>query len=361
MKRISSVFFLLFMNPQLGQAYFHNIQRERHPTEWREISDKIPADFLSKENIFCRVVLPPLNVEIKAANFALHGLKSDSRYFHSGNLVGRLAMSGLVSVMCDHPGHGLSGGAREVIRVREVSHLWARLIHYFSENFSKDFGNEVSHRPLPYLIMGHSMGANLAAAYLQDLSQKKYSLMTPQLEKPLAFVQLSPAIGQDGIKGALDTVSGRLPHFLTAPGGWLASKLNLNLPIFPWPFSHKSEANIALIKDPSTVRRGIGFLPWKLIYATSGRHTLNPITAIELARSSRRFTQDTSWTHGIPILIAISKEDEWVGPNAAQRFQESLGPNNCRLILIGDGVKHDTLSAPEPVIDKILDYVKAVL
>ena len=95
--------------------------------------------------------------DAKAVVLLVHGLGEHSGRY--GHVAGRLIAEGYAVHALDHRGHGRSGGRR--VFVKSYDEFMADLIQFRAHV-------EAQHPGLPLVVLGHSMGGNLAVGHVLD-------------------------------------------------------------------------------------------------------------------------------------------------------------------------------------------------
>jgi len=235
--------------------------------------------------LFCRDWL----VEGGAAVQIVHGLgEHGGRYARLAYLFNQAGYSVRV---CDHRGHGLSGGPRgSLARPDDL----LRDLKLTFDDFSRARGC------VP-LLFGHSMGGLVAARFA-----------TGGISLVRALLLSSPALALDlkGWQKALLAVSTRL-----APGYALPTALPANR------LSHDPEAIWAYRDDPLNH----GKIAPRLLHFM--------LDAMRQAqRDAARFTR--------PVLMQVAGEDAFVAPAGSRRFFDSL-PGADKTLHWYDGAYHE--------------------
>ncbi len=245
----------------------------------------------------------PRAVAVVAHGFGEHG----GRY---GNLVARLLPAGYAVYIPDHQGHGRSGGHRAVVRHAEVLDdvdlVLARA--------------EREHPGLPVVMVGHSMGGNIA---LGSALRNQHRLR--------ALVLSGPAVSTHGIPRAL--------RILAKIIGRVAPKLGTQ---------QLSAAGVS--RDPAVVAA----------YETDPlvHHGKIPAgTAAAIITSAERYaTQLPSMR--LPLLVVHGSADQLVSVESG-RTAHSLAGSTDKTLKIYDGLAHEVFNEPER--DRVLDDVMAWL
>lgn len=181
----------------------------------------------------------------------------------------------------DLRGHGRSDGRRGYVDSFEVHYRdLEEVIVHLAEKYH-DFR---------YILFGHSMGALIAAGFVQKRSSR-----VPQPER---LFLASPPIGLGGLGGALVN---RLPRSLVSGLNRLPLSLPIGSTINRHYLSHDKEVAIRLERDPLVLKR----LHSKLLFA--------------LVDASRTVFSRPIGADG-PIYAAIGDADHIVSCSAAQRY-----------------------------------------
>lgn len=223
--------------------------------------------------LFCRDWLVP---GATAAVQMVHGLgEHGGRYAALAQLFNEAGMSVRI---CDHRGHGNSGG-------RQGSLIQADdLLHDLKQSFD-DFSRRTQCTPL---LFGHSMGGLVAARFA-----------TGGYSPVRALVLSSPALALDlsGWQRLLLKVSSAIAPGLALPTALPASRI-----------SHDPHQVLAYRRDPLNHGK---IAPRMLNFMLDAMH--------QVARDAAQFTR--------PVLLQVAGDDAFVAPRGSRAFFDALpGP-----------------------------------
>jgi lysophospholipase len=250
----------------------------------------------------------------KAVVLLLHGLaEHGGRY---GNLVEHLVPLGYAVHSPDLIGHGRSKGPRAFVR-----HFgeYSALAHTYLAKVRAEWPT------LPYLCFGHSMGAVVAARYVQAYK---------------------PALS--GI--ILSGTSVEMPESVTPLVLNLVKALSAAIPRLP---VQKLEA-ATLSRDPAVVQ---GYVSDPLVY----RGGIPARTGVELLEAQQQIVADACEIT-LPVLMVHGGDDRLCPLPGARRFYESLGAED-KTLKVYDGFYHEVCNEPERerVLDDIAAWIEAHL
>ena len=257
-----------------------------------------------KARIYHQCWLP--NGEPRAVILISHGLAEHSgRYM---NLVDRFVPLGYAIYSLDHLGHGRSDGTR--VYVKRFSDFTNVLGEYLKmiEKWQPD---------KPMFLLGHSMGALIAAVFLLD---HQSAFTGAILSGPSVVVPKNVS---------------RLTIFMARILSALAPKLGV-MSLDAEAISRDREVVRAYIDDP-------------LVY--TGKTTAR--LAYELVRAMQRVTEEASRIT-LPMMILQGGADRLVDPNGARILYDTIGSSD-KAIKVYDGLYHEVYNEPEH--DEVLSDV----
>ena len=246
------------------------------------------------------------DAEPRAVILISHGLAEHSgRYM---NLVDRFVPLGYAIYSLDHLGHGRSDGTR--VYVKRFSDFTNVLGEYLKmiEKWQPD---------KPMFLLGHSMGALIAAVFLLD---HQSAFTGAILSGPSVVVPKNVS---------------RLTIFMARILSALAPKLGV-MSLDAEAISRDREVVRAYIDDP-------------LVY--TGKTTAR--LAYELVRAMQRVTEEASRIT-LPMMILQGGADRLVDPNGARILYDTIGSSD-KAIKVYDGLYHEVYNEPEH--DEVLSDV----
>jgi acylglycerol lipase len=263
----------------------------------------------------------------------VHGLAEHAGRYEA--LAARLNAAGIELVAVDLRGHGHSPGRRTwVTRIDEylldTEALLDAACHANSRSSSDGAdGPDSAARPeRPLFLMGHSMGAAIAALFaierLDDFASRK---------RPLAGLVLSsPALapGRD------------VPRWMIA-----ASRLIGRV----WPKFPAMKVEAALLsRDPAVVNanRLDPLVHHRRVPARTGAEILAAMERIERGRGTLR----------LPVLVYHGSDDKLTEPEGSRAFAAHVGSSD-RTLTIYEGSYHETMNdlGRERVIDALIAWI----
>jgi acylglycerol lipase len=262
----------------------------------------------------------------------VHGLAEHAGRYEA--LAARLNASGIELVAVDLRGHGRSPGKRAwIARIDEylldVEALLDVAFRLKSRGSAEADGPDGAKRPeSPLFLMGHSMGAAIAALYaierLDPSASRKCALAGLILSSPA----LSP--GRD------------VPRWMIA-----ASRLVSRI----WPTFPAMKVEAALLsRDPAVVQtnRRDPLVHHGSVPARTGAEILAAMERIERGRATLR----------IPVLIYHGSDDKLTEPEGSRAFAAQVGSPDRTLILY-EGSYHETMNDldRERVIDALIAWI----
>jgi len=242
----------------------------------------------------------------------VHGLGEHAGRYH--HVVARLGELGLAVYAPDHRGHGRSGGKR--VLARSIGEFTGDLHLLFAEVARRHPG-----RP-PFLI-GHSMGAMIAASYAFDHQASLRGLV-------LSGTPVVPGAGIPKPAQAVAKALGRI-----APG--------LPLQALPSKYVSRDPAVVARYDADPLVHHG-------KIPAGIGGAMLTQMGVIQT-----RLPELT-----LPVLVLHGSEDGLVDPAGSRLIAERAGSSDVTLHVY-DGLYHEVYNEPEQdrVLDDLIEWLKA--
>lgn len=270
-------------------------------------------EFLAKDGtkIFYRSFLPK-DSATKRAIVVQHGFGEHSGRYK--NLVNALEGTGFSIYALDSRGHGKSPGKRGAI---DHFHLFLDDLDSLIEIAKKESGKE------QVILLGHSMGSNIVASYLEEgTNQKKLkaavlSAIPFRVKKDLMME----------VKGFAGSVLAKLTPNLTIPAGLDANGL-----------SHDTNVVEAYIKDP---------LVHGMISCYLGDLLLNLEEPI-LANAEK--------IH-LPIYFFHGKLDAIADYTASEDMFAKVSSKD-KTIKVYDGLFHETMNEKEPAKTQVLNDLK---
>ncbi len=273
-------------------------------TEIRRTESHLPGS--TGQLLFRRSWLPRSSERII---ILVHGYGEHSgRYEHTAS---DLARAGNEVHAYDQQGHGRSGGTR--CHVRRFDHLLDDL-----EGFVAAVRAE--RPPLPIVVVGHSMGGLLVAAYASQRNPKVAGVVTSAA---------ALAMPEDLSRARVIAVRGLK---------WLAPRLSLASKLDPTALSRDPEVVRAYLEDPLVQRK---------ITASLASEMLSAMKRTEAAAV------------GVPMLL-LHGEDDRICPVAGSRsFFEQLTVTQCGLRTY-PGLRHEIFNEPEraAVLGDLVGWVR---
>jgi len=245
----------------------------------------------------------------------VHGLGEHGQRYRT--LATDLAASGWASVTADLPGHGQSPGRRgHIPSYRRMLVEISRLLDAAAERFPH----------LPLVLLGHSMGGNLAANYVLRRQE-----IAPQAAEPVALV-LSGAM-------FLPQNPPPRPHIFAA---WLTGYLlpwwTIRAPIDSSRLTRNQAIVDAIREDPLMHSRLSLYLGTQLL--AQGRHALDHADQIDL-----------------PTLVLHGEADPITSFRASESFAVRVG-DQARFVSFA-GMLHEIFHEPDrdQVITVLLEWL----
>ncbi len=248
----------------------------------------------------------PKAVAVVAHGFGEHG----GRYT---NLVERLVPAGFAVHIPDHRGHGRSGGHRAYID----RHTW--LLDDLDRVFERV---AVEHPGVPVVLIGHSMGANIALG----------SALRNQ-ERLRALVLSGPAVTTHGIPRALIIAAKVL--------GRVAPRLGVQ---------QLSASGVS--RDPAVVA---AYEADPLVF-----HGKMPAgTGAAIITSSERYVRELP-SLKVPLLVVHGSADQLVSVESG-RTAHALAGSSDKTLHVYDGLAHEVFNEPERgrVLDDVMAWLDA--
>jgi alpha-beta hydrolase superfamily lysophospholipase len=253
----------------------------------------------------------------KATVALAHGLAE-----HAGRyapLAARLGEAGIELVAVDLRGHGHSPGPR----------VWAGSIDEYLRDFEALLG-AAARPPIPFFLMGHSMGGTIAALYAAE----RLTHGAAHGQRPAGLILSSPALaaGRD------------VPRWMIA-----ASQLVSRV----WPRYPAMKIDPALLARDSAVveaNRNDPLVHHGPIPARTGAEILVAMKRIERARAAL----------DLPVLIFHGSDDKLTEPEGSREFAHEVGSADCTLTIF-EGSYHETMNDLDRtrVIDALIEWIGA--
>ena len=273
-------------------------------TEIRRTESHLPGS--TGQLLFRRSWLPRSSERII---ILVHGYGEHSgRYEHTAS---DLARAGYEVHAYDQQGHGRSGGTR--CHVRRFDHLLDDL-----EGFVAAVRAE--RPPLPIVVVGHSMGGLLVAAYASQRNPRVAGVVTSAA---------ALAMPEDLSRARVIAVRGLK---------WLAPRLSLASKLDPTALSRDPDVVRAYLEDPLVQRK---------ITASLASEMLSAMKRTEAAAV------------GVPMLL-LHGEDDRICPVAGSRsFFEQLTVTQ-RGLRTYPGLRHEIFNEPEraAVLDDLVGWIR---
>jgi lysophospholipase len=238
---------------------------------------------------------------------------------HSGryeDLAHDLARAGLSTYALDHRGHGRSDGRRGHVR------RFTRYIHDFERFRRRVVGS--TGRPVPLILLGHSLGALILVRYLQE-----YPAVPAR-----GLVLSAPAFG---LVRNVPPWRAKLTHLLNL----VVPALSMGAGIDPEDLSHDEEAVQAYRRDPLVHNR------------------VTPRLYIELTRQFEIAFEKIDRLRSA-VLVLIPTDDRLVRPDRMQRFAAALPRQERVQVMTLVGLYHDLLheSNRSSVVADLLGWIE---
>jgi alpha-beta hydrolase superfamily lysophospholipase len=241
----------------------------------------------------------------------VHGYGEHSgRYEHTAS---DLAHAGFEVHAYDHQGHGRSGGAR--CHVRRFEHLLDDLEGFVT-------AVRADRTPLPVVVVGHSMGGLVVAAYASQRDPKIAGVVTSG-----AALSMPEDLPRARVIAA---------HVLR----WFAPRLSLASQLDPEALSRDPEIVRAYLEDPLVQRK------------------ITTALASEILSSMKRTTGAAAAVK-VPMLL-LHGEDDSVCPTAGSRdFFEQLTVTQ-RGLRTYPGLRHEIFNEPEraAVLEDLVGWIR---
>jgi alpha-beta hydrolase superfamily lysophospholipase len=245
----------------------------------------------------------PADRELQGCIVIVHGLGEHGERYQG--LAQRLAESGWATLTADLPGHGRSPGRRG--HIRSYRGLLA--------DISTMLGAAAAQLPgLPLVLLGHSMGGNLAANYI--LRRRE---IAPEAPEPVALVLSGPMF--------LPQRPPPRPHIFAA---WLTGYLlpwwTVRAPVDTDRLTHNRDIVQAIREDPLMHNRLSLYLGTQLL--AQGRHALDHADRLDL-----------------PTLVMHGEDDPITSYRASESFAIRAG--SVAKFIAFSGMLHEIFHEPD--------------